>query len=142
MVIWFEEPLNWVSLWLGSVARGDVVCGRSVTADVLAFDCRGNLLGLTNVTVSADFNTPVRLDDAGGRIQQVVIDYGASACPEAIDDLAFQPGTASCLDTTPPVVKITSHPAFAVVNAPQDLLEGTVDEPGILASLRLDGTPP
>ncbi|HIE31034.1 MAG TPA: hypothetical protein EYP67_01455, partial [Methanosarcinales archaeon] len=136
MVIWFEKPVTGVGMWLGTTESW---CTPQATVSI--YDCRGSLLGEKTVTVSSAFNTPLEVDDPLERVQQVVIDYGDTTCPEAIDEFAFRFGAGQCTDTTPPRVTITSHPKSSVENTPGQTIKGTVVESGILKSVKINGVP-
>ena len=136
MVIWFDQPVTGVGMWLGTTESW---CTPQATVSV--YDCHGSLLGEKSVTVSSAFNTPLEIDDSLERIRQVVIDYGDTICPEAIDEFAFQFGAGQCTDTTPPKVTITSHPKSSIVNTAGQTIKGTVVESGILKSVKIDGVP-
>ena len=137
MVIWFDQPVTGVGMWLGTIGS---YC-NNVPANVSVYDCHGSLLGEKSVTVSSAFNTPLEIDDPLERVQQVVIDYGDTTCPEAIDEFAFMFGVGQCTDTTPPKVTITSHPKSSVENTADQTIKGTVVESGILKSVKINGAP-
>ena len=138
MVIWFEQPVSGVGMWLGTRTS----CSGTVQAKVSVHDCNGGILGEKTATVSSAFNTPLEIDDTQGRIRRVMIDYGDSYCPEAIDEFAFQIGSGQCTDSTAPKVTITSHTNFEVVPTNSVLIEGTVLEySGIIAALEMNGNP-
>jgi hypothetical protein len=140
MVIWFDQPVSGAGMWLGTIGNINQSCSGTYTATVSAHDCDGSFIAEKSVMVSSAFNTPLEIDDPLERIQKVVIDYGDSTCPEAIDDLAFQFGVGQCTDTTPPKVTITSH-YDQVVTAVEQTIEGAVVESGILKSVKIDGVP-
>ena len=80
------------------------------------------------------------MDDPQGRIQRVVIDYGNTACPEAIDELAFTISGGTCSDNTPPQVSIISPADGAVLPSIYQLFQGKINEPGMLTWSRLNGS--
>ncbi len=139
LVFWFDQPVSGVGMWLGTDGAGRVTCNGTYQATVRAYDCVGNQVGAATVSVSQAFNTPLELDDAQGRIQRVVVDYGNTACPEAIDELAFAPSGGTCSDSTPPQVSITSPADGAVLPSVYQLFQGKINEPGILTWSRLNG---
>ena len=138
LIIWFEQPVVGVGMWLGTRTS----CTDTVQARISVHDCNGGILAEKTAAVSSAFNTPLEIDDAQGRIRRVMIDYGDSFCPEAIDEFAFQIGSGQCTDSAAPKVTITSHSNFEVVPTPSVLVEGTVLETsGIIAALEMNGTP-
>jgi hypothetical protein len=141
MILWFDQPVTGVGMWLGTRQMSEMfACTGDYTATVTATDCNGSLVGEKTVSVSSSFNTPLEIDDALGRIQMVKIDYGASPCPEAIDDLVFQTTSNTCTDVYVPKVTITSHPASSIVNVAKQEILGTVADTGILKSVKINGT--
>ncbi len=140
LVFWFDQPLSGVSMWLGTDGAGRVSCNSVYQATVRAYDCVGNQLDSTTVSVSQAFNTSFELDDSLGRIQRVVVDYGNTECPEAIDELAFAVSGGTCSDNTSPQVSITSPPDGAVLPSIYQSFRGKIDEPGILTWSRLNGS--
>jgi hypothetical protein len=141
MVIWFAQPTTGVGMWLGTRAVDG--CPGAATAKVSIYDCNGSLLNEKTAAVSTLFNTPLEVNDPLGqhRVERVVIDYGSSVCPEAIDELGFNPGIGTCWDTSAPVVAITSHPKSSIVSSSEQKIAGTVVESGILASVKVNGVP-
>ncbi len=141
LVVWFEQPVSGVGMWLGT--RTGMGCSGGVQAKVSIYDGGGALLEEKTATASSAFNTPLELDDTLGRIRKVAIDYGDSLCPEAIDEFAFQSGSGQTVDTTPPQVTITSHTNFQTVAGNSVLLAGTVQEnSGILTSVMVNDSNP
>ncbi len=139
LVFWFDQPVSGVGMWLGTDGAGRVSCNGTYQATVRAYDCVGNQVASATVSVSQAFNTPLEVDDAQGRIQRVVIDYGNTACPEAIDELAFAPSGATCSDNTSPQVSIISPADGAILPSTYQFFQGKITEPGILAWSRLNG---
>ncbi len=140
LVFWFDQPVSGVGMWLGTDGAGRVTCNATYQATVRAYDCIGNQVASATVSVSQAFNTPLELDDAQGRIQRVVIDYGNTACPEAIDELAFAMSGGTCSDNTPPQVSIISPADGAVLPSIYQLFNGKINEPGLLTWSRLNGS--
>lgn len=140
LVFWFDQPVSGVGMWLGTDGAGRVSCNATYQATVRAYDCVGNQVGSATVSVSQAFNTPLEVDDPQGRIQRVVIDYGNTACPEAIDELAFAMSGGTCSDNTPPQVSIISPADGAVLPSVYQLFQGKINEPGILTWSRLNGS--
>jgi hypothetical protein len=140
LVFWFDQPVSGVGMWLGTDGAGRVNCNASYQATVRAYDCVGNQVASATASVSQAFNTPLEVDDPQGRIQRVVIDYGNTACPEAIDELAFAPSGATCSDNTPPQVAIISPADGAVLPSVYQLFQGKINEPGLLTWSRLNGS--
>ncbi|MGD8490792.1 MAG: hypothetical protein PVG54_11755 [Anaerolineae bacterium] len=136
LVFWSDVPLSGVGMWLGTTQSW---C--TPQASIKLYDCNGFLRGQDTAAVSSAFNTPIEVDitDPAHPAQLVVIDYGDTQCPEAIDDLAVQPVAGSCTDYLAPVVTITSHSAAEVVNDAQQILSGYVTETGILKSVKVNG---
>jgi hypothetical protein len=142
MLVWFDQPVAGVGMWLGTKQMSQMfTCDGSYTAKVTVSDCNGSFLSEKTVTVSSAFNTPLEIDDALGRISLVKIDYGATPCPEAIDEFAFQTTTNTCSDIYGPKVTITSHAKSSIVNTAKQEIKGTVTDNGIIKSVKINGTP-
>jgi hypothetical protein len=147
LVIWFDKPVSGVGMWLGSVddpIHGSA-CDMLINATVSAYSCSGFQQGEVEVQASSAFNTPVEIIDEDG-FSLVVIDYGDSLCPEAIDDLAFNYATTECTDTAYPLVQITSpidsrYQDRLTVNEKNQTIEGFVATDGILSSVKVNGIP-
>ena len=141
LVVWFDQAVKGLGMYLGT--RTGMGCSGGVTAKVSIYDGSGFLLGDKTATASSAFDTPLELDDALGRIRKVAIDYGDSLCPEAIDEFAFQSGSAQSNDTTPPLVTITSHTNNQMVAGNSVLLAGTVQESsGVISKILVNDSTP
>lgn len=138
LVIRFDGEVAGVGLRLG-LAPGEAVVPM---ATVSLYDCNGLLRARETAVPSANFSTALEVWDSptAGHSRLLVIDYGATVSPEAIDDLAYQSGTGTCSDTTPPVVQITSHEDKQVVASSPIVLQGTVqDNSGCIQQFRING---
>lgn len=138
LVFWFDEPISGVGMQLGCVEA----CSGSLTAVVKLFDCHGALQASGSIAPRPDFAAPLQVLDPTGTSRTVVIDYGDSGTPEAIDELAFQPSGKDCLNTDRPTVEITSHENGQVLLQPNILLQGTAwHSSGIITGLTVHGEP-
>jgi hypothetical protein len=142
LVFWFDQPQSAIGMKL--IAPGDLFssCNQPLNVTISTFDCKGTLVSATTLNES-DFQNYVKglqIDDAQGRIQRVVIDYGSSFCPETIDNLAFRPSSAACSDSTKPVVNITEPASGEIFSSPGIVIKGTIDETGILRTAALNGS--
>ncbi len=138
LVLWFDQPISGVGMQLGCVGA----CSGSVTATVLLFDCQGQLRASGTNSPQSNFYAPLQVLDASGTTRMVVIDYGDTSSPEAIDDLAFQPSGANCVSSSAPSVSITSHANNQVLIQPNILLQGTtMHESGIIREVTVNGNP-
>ncbi len=136
MVLRFGAPISGVGLQLGCVGS----CGTVTGAVVRLFDCQGQLRAQGLAVPRPDFSAPIQVLDSSGQTHLVVIDYGSSIVPEAIDDLAVQFSDKTCVDSVPPVVEITSHQDQQVVASPTVVLRGRVrDNSGFVAQLKING---
>jgi hypothetical protein len=137
LAFWFDKSIRGVGMWLGTTSD----CNGSVSATVKLYDIFGGLRGSASVTISKSFNTPLEVDDLVGVTRLVIVDYGGSACPEAIDELAFFPSTLlEPFEIVNPVVNITSHTDNQLVNQASTTIAGTVVEnSGILTSVKVNG---
>lgn len=138
LVAWLDQPVAGVGLWLGTT---EVACTAQATVRLL--DCQGNVRATRTVSVDNAFNTAMELVDPSGSSRLLVVDYGASTCPEAIDELAFAEGLGQCSDTMAPTVTITQPPSgISSASASPISVIGTVeDESGILKSFKINGMP-
>ncbi len=136
LVLWTDFPLSGVGMFLGTTESW---CTPQATVSL--YDCNGFLRGQKTVAVSSAFNTPLQVDvdDANHPAQLIVIDYGHTSCPEAIDSFAVQPVSGQCTDSLAPMVTVTSHAAAELVNDAQQIIEGYVTETGILKSVKVNG---
>jgi hypothetical protein len=139
LVFWFDHPVDGVGMWLGTVGNQSEACNGTYTATVNAYDCSGNLIASKIANVTRYFNTSLEIDDPLGRIQKVVVDYGSSPCPEAIDELAYRIGTAICSDSSAPDVNVTFPAKWSIFNTPGLVISGTIAEPGIVKSATING---
>jgi hypothetical protein len=139
LVFWFDQPQAGVGMQLGSKATANSPCTSPIAATVTAYSAAGAVLGSTQVNVSAVFNTGVEIDDASGRIRQVVVNYGGIECPEAIDELAFMRGTGTAGSAAAPVVAITAPPKNAYLPQAGQLLRGTIQSAGPIQQPKLNG---
>ena len=136
LVAWFDQPVSGVGMWLGSTQPG---CTAQATVSLR--DCEGNVRASKTASVGSAFDTSMELSDPTGSAQLLVVDYGASTCPEAIDELAFADGPGQCLDVLKPKVTITYPTDFSSASATPIALIGTVeDTSGILRVLKVNGS--
>lgn len=132
MAFWFQQPVSQVSFYLGTQPTGMYGC-IDIPASIKAYDCQGNLIWDQDMLgINPTFNTQMTIQDPDGMIQRVVVDYGSSFCPEALDSLSYLPGAPACVDKTPPVVSITSPVKNSVFNNPNQMIQGEIQESGIL----------
>lgn len=133
----FDQPMKGVGMWLGTEAA----CLGGATATVRLYDCAGNQVGTSSAAVSSAFSTPMEVLDPDGQVRLLVVDYGSTTCAEAIDELAFEPsGETGCVDSTPPIVDVSSHSNDQVLIEPVAVLEGTVTEnSGALLTVKVNG---
>ena len=141
MVFYFDQPMAGVGMWLGTVSSHGQNCNQPLQATISVYDCQGNSIETRSVTVSSAFTTPLEIDAPGQNIQRVVIDYGSSPCPEAIDELAFMEGTGSCSESKAPQVTILSPQKNIITNYPDWIFNGKINEAGLLKSVALNGNP-
>lgn len=136
LVFWSDSALSGVGMQLSTTMDW---CAP--TATISLYDCNGFLRGEGTAQVSSRGYTPIEVDvdDAAHPAQVVVVDYGATQCPELIDDLAVQPVSGACQDFQAPLVTITSHGDSEVVNNAHQILQGYVTETGILKSVKVNG---
>ena len=139
LALWFDHSVTGVGMWLGTTSN----CSGSVSASVKLYDINGNLRGSASASVSSNFNTPVEVDDPLEITRLLIVDYGASACPEAIDELAFLVRWGlEPFEQVKPIVNISSHTDNQLVNQAATVIAGTVYEnSGILKSVMLNGQP-
>ena len=136
LAFWFNQPILGVGMWLGTTTD----CSGSVSATVSLYDLSGALRGTATATISSSFNTPLQVLDNQEKTRLVVVDYGASVCPEAIDELAFKFAGSTSTDATAPAVTITSHTNNQLVNQAGTTISGTIYEAsGILTSVKVNG---
>lgn len=136
MAFWFDQPVTGVGMWLGSRSS----CSQTIQATISLYDCHGSLMAQQTVSVSGAFNTPIEVDDPTGMARYAVIDYGASTCPEAVDELAWQNSGNQCVSSTAPQVTISSPQNFETVNTAQTTINGkVVDSSGMLKSVKVNG---
>lgn len=139
MAFWFDQPMAVVNFQIGTKSVGTTACS-GITAAVKAYDCRGNQVYSQNYSgVSPGYSTSVNIADSQGRIQRVVVDYGDTVCPEAIDTLTYQNGAAACTDDTPPEVSIISPPKNSSFNSPSQVIQVQITESGIVRFGALNG---
>lgn len=139
VTFWFSEPLVKLDFQIGTQSVGSTVCA-SVDATVIAFDCKGGVVFSQNYTgVSPSFTTSVNISDPQGRIQRVLVDYGDTVCPEAIDSMSYIAGGPACSDPTPPLVQISSPAKDSTFNQPDQVIVGAIKEPGIVRFAALNG---
>ena len=113
LALCFEHSVTGVGMWLGTTSN----CSGSVSASVKLYDINGNLRGSASASVSSNFNTPVEVDDPLEITRLLIVDYGASACPEAIDELAFLVRWGlEPFEQVKPIVNISSHTDNQLVN--------------------------
>lgn len=137
LVLRFDQPISGVGMHLGLVGS----CSSVPTARVTLLDCLGNIRGTGERQPSASFYAPIEVLDPSGSTRMVVIDYGNSQCPEAIDDLAIQFSGKTCSESSPPTVQVTSHVNDQIVASPSILLRGIVrDNSGAVARLKINGS--
>jgi hypothetical protein len=147
LMLWFDKPVAGVGMWLGTVpdVGAGGVCSGPINATVSAYSCDGILRGEKEVQVSSAFDTPVEIDDETNGFSIVVIDYGESLCPEAIDDLAFNYATgpaAVCSSPSGLMVWISSPASSGerkTVNEKNQTIRGIVGTDGIFKSVQVDG---
>jgi len=138
LIIRFDKPIASVGMQLGCITD----CAYVGKATISLFDCNGTLRGQKQATPSPQFMTGLQVLDPTETTQTVVLDYGPTSTPEAIDDLAFQIGTGTCTDNQKPVVKITSHQDNQLVASSPIVLVGTVtDNSGTIAKFQINGAP-
>jgi cell division septation protein DedD len=141
LVFWFNYPMARVGMKLGTRSTANNPCAAPFAAMVKAYTNFGGLAGSQQVNVSTAFNTGVEIDDSAGSIRFVVVDYGATACPEAIDDLFFQGGAELYLaNFTDPIVKITSPAKNSYLPQASQLLQGTIQYSGPIQQPQLNGS--
>ncbi|MBN1147788.1 MAG: hypothetical protein JXA78_11075 [Anaerolineales bacterium] len=142
MVIWFNKPVYGVGMQLGTASVNGVSCTGNYTARVRAYNCYNYLVEEKLVSVNQYFNTPVQImSDWMGGITRLVIDYGASKCPEAIDDLALLQGQGYCLENDKPKVSIETPPKFDLLVSPYQTVSGKISEETSLKSATINGGP-
>ncbi|MBT8507347.1 hypothetical protein AZH53_02740 [Methanomicrobiaceae archaeon CYW5] len=149
LVIWFDKPVSGVGMWLGTVpdtGGSGGACPGPINAKVSAYSCSGILRNETEVLVTPGFDTPLEIDDNDG-FSMLVIDYGSSLCPEAIDDLAFNyatgPGSV-CSEPAGISIWIRSPASSGeriTVNEQSQTIQGIVGTSGIFKSVQIDGEP-
>ncbi len=138
LVLYFNKAISGIGIRLGYV--GAYAYPPDITATVTMFDCQGNLKGQQTAKPDARFYTSIQIFDPTGTTQLVIVDYGATSIPEAIEDLAFQIGTGSCSDKIPPVIEISSHQNNQIVAEQRIILKGTVkDNSGMISSFKIQG---
>lgn len=136
MVVRFDQPVAGVGMRLSQLD------GTATTATVSLIDCQGTVHVKRQVAIRDDFTSGIEVWDPTQSSQVLVIDYGDSTTPEAIDDLAFQSGTGTCADTVKPIVFIDSHLNNSTVASSPQILSGLVyDNSGSLATFKINGTP-
>ncbi len=149
LMIWFDKPVSGVGMWLGTVpdpGTGGASPG-SINATVSAYSCTGMLRGEKNVTVTSAFDTPCEIDNEEDGFSVVVIDYGGSLYPEAIDDLAYNyaTGPASVCNESALINMGIRTPVSSwertTVNEANQTIGGVIGTSGILKSVQVDGIP-
>lgn len=132
---WFDDSIASLRVWLGTTTD----CSSQVSGTIALYDLAGNTRDSASITASSSFNTYVQLDDSAEKGRVVVIDYGTTTCPEAIDELAFKAGSGESYDTSKPTITITSHTDNQSVNEAITNIEGTLyDYSGILTSVKVN----
>ena len=150
LMIWFDKPVSGVGMWLGTVpdtTGTGGACPGPINATVSAYSCTGILRGEKNVTVTSAFDTPCEIDNEEDGFSIVVIDYGNSLCPEAIDDLAYNyaTGSASVCNESAYINMGIRTPVSSwertTVNEANQTIGGIIGTSGILKSVQVDGVP-
>ncbi len=150
LMIWFDKPISGVGMWLGTVpdtTGTGGACPGPINATVSAYSCTGIPRGEKNVTVTSAFDTPCEIDNEEDGFSVVVIDYGGSLCPEAIDDLAYNyaTGPASVCNESAFINMGIRTPVSSweriTVNEANQTIGGVIGTSGILKSVQVDGIP-
>ncbi|HSB65508.1 MAG TPA: thrombospondin type 3 repeat-containing protein, partial [Anaerolineales bacterium] len=141
LMFWFDHPVNGVGMHLTTLSNDLSPC-TSVTAEVKVYNCTGDMIDSRQVNVSALSTTPLEIDDPGGDIWKVVVDYGSSSCAEAVDDLAYQPAQPStCNDPVKPSVTITSPVPGSTLTSIYQIFQANIVYPGTVKSVKYNGNP-
>lgn len=135
MVVRFDHPIAGIGFRAGRTR------GAAPSMRVSLFDAAGALTTSKTLALNGNFNTGTEVWDPTETARLAVFDCGAYSTPEAIDDLAFQPGTGvEPSDDTKPIILITSHLHNATVASTPQLIQGTIyDNSGSLSTVRLNG---
>jgi cell division septation protein DedD len=141
LMFWFDNPVDGVGMQLTTVSNTYSTC-NSVQAEVKVYDCAGDLISSSQVTVSAQSTTPLEIDDPEGNIWKVVVDYGSSTCAEAIDDLAYRLAeTSVCNELGKPSVSITAPVDGSILTSIYQTFQADIVYKGIVRWVKYNGSP-
>lgn len=137
LVAGFDAPVTGVGMWIGGVNH---LCSATATVTLLGED--GSQRGQGVIAADTTLKPlQVLVTDPSKPAYMMTVDFGSSTCNEAIDDFAFQTTTGACTLPSKPVVAVTSHTQNQIVNNTTQIIEGTVDGPGFVHTVKIDGVP-